>query len=184
MKWSQLKKRIEALFADSVAGRVEVWNTRYRRSHDAEGEAWITFDKQRVSSMGTYTFFGESYREVTRIRQELGCMDYRDPEQSDAYYRAHAEADKLAHDRGAFASWDVNRALFDYLNLSIDDAIKSDNPIVRAFATLDRRFGKGRLTEFDDSKEHPLVRTLYRLRCEAEGLETGMDRDSSLSESR
>ena len=48
MKWSQLKKRIEESFADSVRGRVEVWNTRYRRAHDDAGEAWITIDKQRV----------------------------------------------------------------------------------------------------------------------------------------
>jgi len=65
---------------------------------------------------------------------------------------------------------DVNRALFDFLNLSINDAIKSDNPIIRAFATLDRRFGRRRLDAFDDSKEHPLVKTLYRFRCKAEGV--------------
>jgi hypothetical protein len=46
---------------------------------------------------------------------------------------------------------DVNRGLFDFLNLSIDDAIKSDNPIIRAFATLDRRFGRRRLGDFDES---------------------------------
>jgi len=31
MKWSQLKTRIEEKFAESVVGRVEVWNTRYPR---------------------------------------------------------------------------------------------------------------------------------------------------------
>ncbi|MHC4745149.1 MAG: hypothetical protein ACYS8Z_24805 [Planctomycetota bacterium] len=36
--------------------------------------------------------------------------------------------------------------------------------------TLDRRFGKRRLKEFDDSNEHSLVKTLYRFRCEAEGI--------------
>lgn len=44
MKWSELKKRIEEKFAESVHGRVEVWATRYRHAHDQEGEAWITFD--------------------------------------------------------------------------------------------------------------------------------------------
>ena len=170
MMWSQLKKRIEATFADSVAGRVEVWNTRYRKSHDEEGEAWITIDKQLVSSMGTYTYFNESYREANRLCEERGCTDYRDPDQYEAYHRAHDKADQIVHDRGMFRMEDVNSALFDALNLSIDDAIKSDNPIIRAFATLDRRFGKRRLAAFDDSKEHPLVRTLYRIRCEAEGL--------------
>jgi hypothetical protein len=172
MKWSQLKKRVEAMFADSVAGRVEVWNTRYRKSHDAEGEAWNTIDTQRFSSMGTYTYFVQSGSEANRLRRESGCTDFRDPAQRERYYQACDEADKIVHDRGIFASWDVNRALFDYLNLSIDDAVKSDNPIIRAFATLDRRFGKRCLKEFDDSREHPLVKTLYRFRCEVEAIKT------------
>jgi hypothetical protein len=176
MKWSQLKKRIEAMFADSVAGRVEVWNTRYRGAHDAEGEAWITVDKQRIASLGTCTFFKESHLEALRLRQESECTDLSDPQQASAYCQASAEADKNVHDRGVFAAWDVNRALFDYLNLSIDHAISSNNPIIRAFATLDRRFGKQRLQEFDDSEEHPLVRTLYRVRCEAEGIKSRLDR--------
>ena len=67
---------------------------------------------------------------------------------------------------------DANQALSDYLKLSIDDAIKSDNPIIRSLAILDRRFGRRRLAQFDDSKEHPMVRELYRLRCEAEGIKT------------
>lgn len=170
MKWSQLKKRIEATFADSVAGRVEVWNTRYRKAHDAEGEAWITIDKQRVSSMGTYTYFMESDREQSRLCMELGCTDFRDPLQREAFRQAQEQADQIVNDRGIYRMEDVNSALFDLLNLSIDDAIRSDNAIIRAFATLDRRFGKRRLAVFDDTKEHPLVRTLFRFRCEAEGI--------------
>ena len=157
MKWSQLKKRIEATFAKSVAGRVEVWNTRYRGAHDDAGEAWITVDGVRVTSMGACTFGRMYWEESWKLRQ-------------DGYCRTRDEAVRRAHERGGFLPSEVNRALFDYLSLSIDDAIKSDNPIIRAFATLDRRFGKRRLAEFDDSKEHPLVRTLYRIRCGAEGI--------------
>ena len=58
MKWSQLKSRIEATFANSVAGRVEVWNTRYRKSHwdgiEVYGEAWITIDGQRKYDIGQF----------------------------------------------------------------------------------------------------------------------------------
>jgi len=170
MKWSQLKKRIEENFADSVRGRVEIWNTRYRKSHDEEGEAWVTIDKKRVFSMGTYTYFVESYREANRLREESGCIDFHDPDQREGYHLSSHQADKLVRDRGVFPLWDVNRSLFESLSLSIDDAIKSENPIIRAFGTLDRRFGKRRLKKFDDSNEHPLVRMLYWFRCEAEGI--------------
>jgi len=168
MKWSQLKKRIEANFADSVAGRVEVWTTRYRESQEAEGEAWITIDKQRVYSMGTYTYLVEAYHEATRLREEAGCTE--DPHRDPGYSGAYIEGLHLAEEKGLFPLWDFNRALFDSLSLSIDDAIKSDSPIIRAFATLDRRFGKRRLRAFDDSDEHSLVQTLYRFRCDAEGM--------------
>jgi hypothetical protein len=172
MKWSQLKKRIEDNFADSVKGRVEVWNTRYRKAHDDEGKAWITIDKQRVFSIGTYTYDVESNREAKRIQEESGCTDYRDPNQYEGYRLAHQQADKIVHDRGVFPLWKVNMALFDSLSMSIENIIKSENPIIRAFGIIDKRFGKRRLREFDDTNEHTLVRMLYRFRCEAEGIKT------------
>lgn len=175
MKWSQLKKRLEATFADSVSGRVEVWNTRYRKSHDAEGEAWITVDKKRVSSMATYTYFVERYREMNRIREELGCVDRKDPEQREGFYEAWRQAEKTMRERGVYPLWIVNKALFDYLNFSIDDIVKSENHIIRAFGMLDRRIGKRRLKSIDDTDEHPLVRTLYRFRCEAEGVKIDVE---------
>ena len=168
MKWSQLKKRIEANFADSVAGRVEVWTTRYRKPCNELGEAWVTIDKQRVWSMATRTYLLEWHREAMKLIK--GPIDLSNPEQREAYWQARHQVENMLPARGVCKLDDVNRALFDFLNLSINDAIKSDDPIIRAFATLDRRFGRRRLDDFDDSKEHPLVRTLYRFRCKAEGV--------------
>lgn len=36
MKWSQLKQRMEALFSESVQGRVELRLTRYRKAYEWE----------------------------------------------------------------------------------------------------------------------------------------------------
>lgn len=44
------------------------------------------------------------------------------------------------------------------------------DPVIRALAVLDARYGKRRLTAFDPVDEHPLVRRLFYLRCEAEGI--------------
>ena len=176
MKWSQLKTRIESNFATSVAGRVQVWTTRYRGAHDADGEAWVTIDKQRVSSMGTLSYFEEKYTEATRIREETGCLDYTNPEQRKGYFSAQDEAKRLVEEKNEFFTlWDFNHALFAFLNLSIIEAIASDDPIIRAIATLDRRFGKRRLREYDDSGQPPLVQTLYRFRCKAEGIKSDSD---------
>jgi hypothetical protein len=179
MKWSQLKVRIESMFADSVAGRVEVWNTRYRKTHEWEneeqGEAWITIDKRRIYDMGDATYRNQLYYEGLRLQSETDCLDYTDPNQIEGYNKAWDEAQQIGHDRGIFSREYFNKSLFNFLNLSIDVAIKSDNPIIRALSILDRRFGKRRLIEFDDSTENPLVKTLYRFRCEAEGIDKASD---------
>ena len=70
--------------------------------------------------------------------------------------------------------YDDSAALLDleaYLSLPIDEALRSPSPLVRAMAVVDRRVGKRRLRALDvGPREHPLVRELYLLRCEAEGL--------------
>ena len=70
--------------------------------------------------------------------------------------------------------YDDYRALEDlkrYLTLPIDDALKSPSPLVRGLAVIDRRVGKRRLRSLDiGPDEHPLVRELYQLRREAEGI--------------
>jgi len=127
-------------------------------------------DGVQAWSMGSLSYMVAHWREAERLRAEAGCSDFTDPEQRAGYADAWDEAKDNVHGDGVFAMWDVNKALFDLLNLSIENAIKSSNPIIRGFATLDKRFGKRRLETFDDSNEHAFVQMLYRLRCDAEGI--------------
>ena len=86
----------------------------------------------------------------------------------------------LTIDGREVASFDASRefvegqALADlkrYLRLSIEDALTSDRPLVRALAVIDRRVGKRRLRSLEiGPEEHPLIREFYQLRCEAEGI--------------
>jgi hypothetical protein len=142
MMWSKLKRRIEDTFADSLRGRVEIWNTRHRKGFD---EAWITFDKERVCSLGSDAFFWKAHQEAERLRGERGCADPNQPDQVRGYWSAHSEALETLEDRGDLTRWDVNTALFDYLNMSMDDILDSDRPVIRAVGMLDRRLGKRRL---------------------------------------
>lgn len=170
MQWSKLKRRIEESFADSVKGRVQVWATRYRHSHDQVGESWITIDKVRVVSMGTQSYFNEYYGTAHRLRTEGDCLDYRDPGQKEGYYKAYDEAEKATQEKGIFPSWELGHSIREFLRISIDEALASGNPIIRTLAVLDHRFGKRRLIEFDPTEEHPMVVQMYQFRCSAEGL--------------
>ena len=106
MQWSKVKKRVEATFADCVRGRVEIWATRYRESHDGE-RVWMRLEG--------------------------------------------------------------------YLNTAFDEALDSSDPVLQGLAMLDRRLGKRRLREIDESSLHPMVAALYRFRVGAEGLHPNGD---------
>lgn len=173
MQWSQLKKRVEETFADEVKERLEVWVTRYRHAHDGAGEAWITLDKQKIVTMGNLRFQIAHAESASRLRQQGNCLDYRDPTQAPGYREAWDEAREELHDTGIFSSHDLPKSMLAYLNLSIDDALVSENPIIRAFAMLDRRLGKRRLCNFDSTDEHPLVSQFHHFRCLVEGLRPG-----------
>jgi len=56
MRWSQLKQRVEANFAPRVRGRIELFQTRYRRAADSFGEVWVVIDGKRRYSWGDITF--------------------------------------------------------------------------------------------------------------------------------
>jgi hypothetical protein len=152
VKWSKLKQRIEDGFAASVQGRVEVWNTRYRGAHDHAGEAWITIDKEPVHSSA----------ELSKLKQL--CLNSLGKPEPDTGPELSLEA--------------FNKALFDYLNLSVEDAASSENSIIRALSILDKRLGKRRLAAMDVGKDSDLVRRLYVFRCQAEGVRPSSERQS------
>jgi len=89
-----------------------------------------------------------------------------DPEGRERFAKAVEEA----HAANVFSRGEWHQALFDYLNMSIDDILKSDNLLIRALGMVDARLGKRRLKNMDVSQEHQLVQRLYLLRCDAEGL--------------
>jgi len=170
MQWSQLKKRFEDTFAESVQGRVRIWATRYRDSHDQAGECWVTFDKEQIINMADLTYDKAYYGEAQRIREQGDCLDYKNPEQQEGYYHACVQAEDRATQNSIFHSGDVMLAMEEYLNASIDEALASPSPLLRAFALLDRRFGKRRLLAFDPFTKHPLEQKFYELRCLLDGV--------------
>jgi hypothetical protein len=72
-----------------------------------------------------------------------------------------------------YADFHFTGALREYITLSIDDALQSSNSLIQAVAMFDRRLGKRRLQKMTENPpEHPLVNAFFRLRCEAEGINT------------
>ena len=147
MRWSQLKHRVESMFADGVRGRVQLYTTHYRggssRIHGFERHSWITIDSKPVVNMHRHQSAAGIY------------PDHGDPRRFEI---------------GVYTWWDLPAAAWEYLNMSIDDAMASENTVIRALAVLDKRLGRRRLVTFDPSSETPLVSTLLRFRLQAAGL--------------
>lgn len=183
MKWTQVKKRIEGTFAESVRGRVEVWATRYRGAHDQAGRCWVNFDQRQIISMADLTFRQELEKEHLRLCDLGNCRNYKDPTKFQAYLAASDQARKNTDDLSIFYSPDVIGAFRGYMNMDIDAAHASDCAIQRAFSLLDYRFGKRRLTAFDPADKHPMVQKLYAVRCLVEGLPSHLIQSLILDES-
>lgn len=170
MQWSQLKKRVESLFADAVKGRVELHTTAYHKASDLMGRAWLTIDGKEIVNMCSIKAIMAESRETARLMQETGCKDYTNPDQREGIYRAIDQAKANVQEQGIFARFDFHNSLAVYLDLSMNEILASPNPIIKAIGMLDRRFGKRRLASMDAAQEHSLVRRLYSFRCEAEGI--------------
>ena len=112
----------------------------------------------------------EFYERSLALQKERDCLDYKDREQIQSYRDAQKEVETQLRADGVIPLWEFNDVLFDYLNLSLEQILSSDQMIVRALGMFDKRLGKRRLASKDISKEHEFIQGFYRVRCAFEGL--------------
>lgn len=170
-KWSKLKKSMEERLAESLQGRVQYHVTHYGKGDSyTKSRGWITLDGRELLNAATSEALIEFYRIAHEVREINRTTDYRDAAQKQGYYESYDQASQILLQDGRFSLADFDTACEAYLSLSIDDAITSDNILIRAFSMLDRRLGKRRISSMTLlASEHPLVRQFYELRVEAEG---------------
>jgi hypothetical protein len=177
MRWSQLKKRIEERVCDRLRGRVEVWTTVYRGTHDAEGRSWLTLDGNEIASMATLEAWAEQHRLAALAlgRDPRAAWDDWGGVRADrtGYWDEWLAAEEVRKVAGVFAKFDFTAALWSSLQLSIEDALRSEDAIIRGLAIIDRRLGKRRYMKLGAAQVgHPFVRQLYELRGDAENWPT------------
>lgn len=149
MQWSKLKSRVKNLICPELRNRIDFHLTSYRKSHDGADKVWITVDGKRVFS----------------------CKHYPHEWEEAAAYQKGLKGDEIKttlakieiHSPGDFGD-----AMRSYLDMPVSDALKSRDPIVQAFAIVDRRLGKRTLAKLDLSDcRHTLVRAFYQLRIDS-----------------
>ncbi len=165
MRWSKLKRNVESFLADSVKGRVGLHSTCYRTMHDHDGRAWITLDGHEIINM---THVWQWLREVKNRAAALAGVS--NSAEWEEYRDFEGQAEEELREKSFFTQYDLGKAMHDYQSMSMEEVLVSGDQIVRAIGMLDRRLGKRRLARVDIAGEHPLVKTTYLFRLQAEGM--------------
>ncbi|MBV34750.1 MAG: hypothetical protein CMP47_04750 [Rickettsiales bacterium] len=158
MQWSKLKSRIEESFADSIQGRIQIFTTAYRRQ-DGMSRSWIVIDGEQVVSLTDEA----SWRELGAYFHELTPTDC-------LQHEAISEEDRCnntIYERGEFSSYDFKIMAFESLNLSAQDCVNSEHPLLRALGVLNKKTGKTKVKALQRDK-HSMVAYLAKFRAEAE----------------
>ena len=151
MQWSKLKSRVLDLISPELRTRMDLHVTSYRKSHDGADRVWIVVDGVKV--------FGCNHYHSERATAEAFYSDLRG-EQINSYL----------DEREIHTPRDFGQAMRLYLVMPIADALLSPNPLIKAFAIIDRRLGKRILEKLEVSdSEHSLVKAFYELRRPTKG---------------
>lgn len=159
MRWSKTRQLLEERLCKSLQGRVRYFTTRYRHAHDGQGRVCILVDGRERLNM---PFIVEMEISMEAHRRhafsEKSLRETFDEVESDFAYQ------------GRFVPGEFGFAVEDYLQHSIDESLRSENPLVRMLAILDGRVGKRRLQKERETlwRQPEWLRYFYRLRLESE----------------
>jgi hypothetical protein len=162
MKWTKLKHLVEQRIAPSIRPRFSINSAAYGAC--SCGHAWITIDKKIVANFCTRAYwniprkFNDSTKKWVSKEPELG-NGIPTPD------------DKELTNYGELSRQDAYQACWEFVHdLSIDDALSSEDPLAQSLAVIDSRVGKRKLKIIDIETLHPLAAKLFTERCLAEGL--------------
>lgn len=180
LQWSKTKSTLESFLCDKLKGRIKIFATVYRKSHDGPARVWMTLDKKEIVNASDVTYavrHEELYKQLKQdqnvkeipYHSDWGVM-FHSKERQELVKASH-EAEEIMKNQNVFNSYHLYSAFMDYCSLSIEQALNSENVMIRAYAMLDRRVGKRRLKELTlNEATHPLIVDFYYIRCEVEGL--------------
>ena len=155
MKWSKLRVKTRSNVCEALRDRIDFHVATYRESHDSGlRRGWITVDRRQIASWSCH----ELDRNGNLLNEPVPVYTLADPEITLA----------LSRD-GKYSGSGFMNYLTDYLNIDPQSALRSEIPLIRTLAVVDRRIGKRSLKKYP-IKDEPdrIVKALFELRSEAE----------------
>lgn len=164
--WSGMRKYLEhQMLAECLQGRIRYGCTTYTGMDDCKVFE-ICIDDRQVKCF--------SWETVNTYFINNGLKENSAPVGETEYWNGFWELlDNMSLvTRTEYTDEEFCNALDEYRNQDVQISIRSDNPLVRMFAVLDRRIGKRTLSSIKASvKEQPQwLQQFYRLRLDAESV--------------
>ncbi|MEM6494600.1 MAG: hypothetical protein AAF650_09495 [Pseudomonadota bacterium] len=143
MRWSKVRALVKDRFAPELKGRLDINSTAYGAC--TCGHAWLTWDGEVFANF------------CTRAYGNVGGY------LPNAVPNAPKEGELTGY--GEFSRQDAYQACWAYLHdLSIDQALSDDDPLVNMLALADARVGKRRLVTLKAEEFHPVAAKMLELR--------------------
>lgn len=162
MKWTKLKHLVEQRIAHSIRSRFAINSAAYGAC--SCGHAWITIDKIVVANFCTRAFWNIPRKFDDSLQKWVS----KEPE----HHNGISLKDKNdLINYGELSRQDAYQACWEFVHdLSIEQALCSDDPLVQTLAVIDSRVGKRKLKKIEVGSLHPLAHKFFVERCMSEGI--------------
>ena len=154
--WSGLNKQLRGLLCKELKDRISYFLTRYHDVHNAYGRAAVCLDGRELTCFSWIEMYRQE-EDVNLQWKATGEWDYDSKELKEKWdlNKTYYEMDFLS-------------AALEFLQMPIEEALESDNYIIKMFAIMDRRVGKRRLKDICASSGYESypewVRQFYEIR--------------------
>ena len=173
--WSGLNKQLTKNLCNELQGRITYFLTYYRKVHNSYGRASIRLDGKELVNFSWLEMLKQD-SDYNDLFEKRGQIDYNDdsimPEEICLNNDDEQNLMKKWNEEATLSDHDFLEAATNYLQLSIKDALESDNYIIKVFAIMDKRVGKRTLKKINDKEEYKnypkWVQQFYKLRLKKE----------------
>ena len=149
MRWTILKQLVERGINPAISKRLTINSAAYGAC--TCGHAWLTLDGEVVANFCTRAYWNRE-------------MDIPPDKPNPMYVHQFASYGEMSRQDAYKACWAFVH------DLSIEQSLLEEDPLIQTLAVVDRRLGKRRLEKINVAGLHPLARRLLDERLKIGGL--------------
>ena len=169
--WSGTRKRLETdLLCEKLRGKIQYFYTEYHYlDKNWYGRFAIRYNGKEIFNSSNYNY-NDYWREWVNAKETI--VQEENETYSEWHQKVDEEALKNVNEKGLIPVNYFKKYFDEFFHTNIQDAINSENPVLRMLAVLDRRVGVRTLEKLalkiDEQPEW--LKKFYQIRLEAEGI--------------